>query len=217
MLKLVLVYLQGSGGNLIARTLSLSEKTIPYVPATLAKNQATLKLTPKERLTLYNNWSSNDWENSEKNCSIWYHHGLTNFLEYEKSNLWLIDTFHPTDFIKENRQCNLWENINQWDHRLLIDWSPQSLKDITFLAKHKRKDLKHEHQINHHELTNFNVVKHMLNFDKILWEDMVTLDSYVSVIKLLDQQYNLNLDYSLVKQLWSQWDLQTKKLIYERS
>ena len=84
-----------------------------------------------------------------------------------------------------------------------------------FLAKHKRRDLTHQQQIESKELVNFNTITQLPNFDRIHWEDMLQLDLYLNSIKLLDQRYDLNLDYSLVEQLWTQWNTQTKKLIYE--
>ena len=95
MLKATVVYVQGSGGNLLSRSLSLSEQTIAYLPKSFAHAQPITHISALDRFKLYNNWSSKNWTLSETEIGLWYHAGLQDFYNYEDSDLWLIDQFHP--------------------------------------------------------------------------------------------------------------------------
>ena len=100
MLKAAIVYLQGSGGNLLSRSLSLSEKTVAYLPVEYSQQQPYLELSATDRFAFYNNWDYTNWIRSES-LSIWYKHGKQDFVNYENSDLWLIDQFHPAMFDAE--------------------------------------------------------------------------------------------------------------------
>ena len=50
MLKAAVVYMPGSGGNLITRSLALADHTVAYVPESLAKQQPTLTLQHMKNL-----------------------------------------------------------------------------------------------------------------------------------------------------------------------
>jgi len=212
MLKVVIVYLQGSGGNLLARTLALDENTVPFVPQHLADTQPNLKWSKQQRLATYNNWNNNNWVQTEKKLGIWYHHDMVDFVDYENSDLMLIDTFHPAAFIDENCRKILWNNLDQWQHRVLINWDDDDLEEILLLARLKRKDLQHVFQIRQTELSSFAQVKQLPNFHYVQWKDMLQLDSYILTITQLADKLNLELDKDLVSQLWISWKQQTDKI-----
>lgn len=212
MLKVVIVYLQGSGGNLLARSLALDEHTIPFVTQESAAEQPQCRMSKRQRLLTYNNWNGQDWTQTETQLGIWYHYGLANFIDYEESNLMLVDTFHPQAFIDENTQQILWSNLDVWQHRVLIDWENDDLEEIMLLARIKRKDKHHIEQIKQRELAAFEQVKQWPNFHCIKWKDMLQLDSYISAVANLADKIDLELDKDLVSELWVSWKHQTDKI-----
>lgn len=209
MLTAMIVYLQGSGGNIVARSLSLDPDTVPYVPSNLADQQHQLYMSTQHRLRLYNNWNSQDWTRTKTELKIWYHSGLTDFVTYEQSPLKLIDTFHPQAFLDEDRKQHLWHKRTQWQQCVLIDWDLDDLPEIMCLARLKRKDMNHVEQIKQHELTAFTQIKELSNFHCIHWKDMLQLDSYIFAIMELANKLNLHLDQDAVSLLWSNWKQHT--------
>ena len=214
MLKAAIIYVQGSGGNLLARTLSLSEKTIAYLPKTMALEQPTTQISVQDRLKLYNNWNNKNWAFSEDEIGIWYHHGCQDFYHYEDSELWLIDQFHPAMFESELNKQVLFKTTQSWEHLIFIQWKQSSLDTIIKLAKLKRLDLKHEFQIKNKELDIFDkMINTYQGAHVINWEDMLNETTYLDSIKGIAQKLNLILDFSLVKKLWKSWKIETDKIL----
>jgi|688.fasta_scaffold523871_2 hypothetical protein len=212
MLKAVIVYVPGSGGNLLARSLSLAEHTIPCVPESLAQQQPNLKLTAAEKLKFYNNWNSNNWTATEKEIGIWYHQGKQDFVKYEQSDLLLIDHFHPVDFTNENNKKILWDTVNTWKHIIMITWQPNSVDLIHQLACLKRKDLNHSAQLPK-EIAAYNCMLAAHLGPTIAWENMQDEQSYINEIDRLAQALQLQLDLDLVRQLWQSWRHATDTLL----
>lgn len=209
MLTAMIVYLQGSGGNIVARSLALDPDTVPFVPQNLAPEQHQLSMSTPHRLQLYNNWNSQDWAQTEHELKIWYHPGVTDFVAYEQSPLKLIDTFHPRAFLDESQKQQLWHSNTQWQQCVLIDWDPDDLPEIMLLARLKRRDMCHIEQIKQQELTAFAQVKQLPNFHCIHWKDMLQLDSYIFAIMQLANKLNLHLDTDAVRLLWTSWKQHT--------
>ena len=215
MLKAAIVYLQGSGGNLLARSLSLSEKTVAYLPVEYRQQQPYLELSAQQRFLLYNNWNSADWPGTEKALRIWYHHGLQDFVNYENSNLWLIDQFHPAMFNAETIKKILWDNIHVWEHLIFIKYLDNSVELIKKLAKLKRPDMSHVLQIERTELNTFTKMQSTYEINIINWEHMLEKDSYIDAIEHLSQKLDLSLNLTLVIKLWQSWKTATDKLLNE--
>jgi hypothetical protein len=152
MLKAAIIYLQGSGGNLLSRVLTLSPQTIAYLPRELSQQQHCFKIEELDRYLLYNNWDSNDWIQTENNIRLWYHCGINDFANYESSDMFLIDQFHPCMFDYENKRSMLWTKESQWQNLIFIRYCPESLDKIASLASKKRPDLNHLEQIYSKEL-----------------------------------------------------------------
>ena len=215
MLKAAIVYLQGSGGNLLSRSLSLSEKTVAYLPVEYSQQQPYLELSALERFTFYNNWDHNDWPKSES-LSIWYKHGRQDFVNYENSDLWLIDQFHPAMFKSETIKQVLWDSINVWEHLIFVKYQSSSIGLIKKIAKLKRPDLAHIGQIDFTELFTFNDIQRDYPAAIIVnWEDMLIQTNYIKIIAQLSEKLNLDLDLPLVTKLWQSWKTSTDKLLNE--
>lgn len=214
MLKAAIVYVQGSGGNLLTRTMTLCKKTVPLVPQHLAKQQATLDLAIHDRFHYNNNWNNNNWTYTEKSLSIWYKQGFTNFVQYESSDLWLIDSFHPHAFEWETNRKLLWEDITAWPYVIFIKFQNDSLPSIIKNATIKRPDLMHSTQIKNNELAAYNrLLVSMPSALAIWWEDMLHLDSYVSAVQQLCVVIDLKIDIDLVQKLWVCWNAETNLLL----
>jgi hypothetical protein len=213
MLKAVIIYVQGTGGNLLARTLTLCESTIPYVPRELAEQQPTLHATAKQRLEWNNNWNAHDWTETELSRAIWYRKGLQEFVNYELSELNLIDYFHPMDFERENGRQLLWTSVQSWQHLIYIRHRTTSLPLIKTLADRKRRDLKHVYVIESQEMPKFHQLRDQYPGLTIDWEDMLSLDTYLIAIQRLAQALKLELDYTLVQELWTSWKQATDEII----
>ena len=215
MLKAAIVYLQGSGGNLLSRTLSLSEKTVAYLPVEYSQQQPYLELSVLDRFAFYNNWDYTDWIKSES-LSIWYKQGRQDFVSYENSNLWLIDQFHPAMFKSETIKRVLWDSVNVWEHLIYVKYQSSSIELIKKMAKLKRPDLSHIGQIDFTELVTFNDIQRDYPATIIVnWEDILVQTNYIKIIAQLSEKLNLDLDLTLVTKLWQSWKTSTDKLLNE--
>ena len=215
MLKAAIVYLQGSGGNLLSRTLSLSEQTVAYLPAQYAKEQPTMEVIASDRFKYYNNWNSTNWISTETDIQIWYHNGTQDFVNYEITDKWLVDSFHPAMFESELIKKVLFETEKSWEHLIFIRYNNSSLPVIEKLAKLKRIDMDHILQIKNTEITVFNKLIECYPAHYVNWEDMLDLSTYIIAIKELATKLKLILDYSLVEQLWTSWNIETMKILHE--
>ena len=216
MLKAAIIYLQGSGGNLLARTLALSEQTIAYLPQPQHDTQPIQRVSAEDRIKLYNNWNSKNWVATETEIRIGYHIGSNDFYKYADSDLWLIDSFHPAMFKNELDKKILFNDTSAWEHLIFIKWKESSLDTIIKLAKLKRSDLTHQAQIKHTELDIFKKLTAYPGLS-IQWEDMLKESTYIKSITELTQKLNLVLNFSLVSQLWKSWIIETEKILNERS
>ena len=215
MLKAAIVYLQGSGGNLLSRTLALSEQTVAYLPRAQAEQQPTTTINARDRLQLYNNWNSKNWPGSEEELAIWYRHGRQDFCNYETTDLWLIDQFHPAMFDTELENSVLFNNISAWEHLIFVQWEPDNLDTIRRLAKLKRTDMNHLTQIDHNELPIFKKLIQRYPAHTVKWEHLLAEASYINAIEDLAEKLNLILDFDLVRILWQSWKTETDKILNE--
>jgi hypothetical protein len=212
MLKAVIVYMQGTGGNLLTRSLCLADNTISPVAVESKEQQPNLHLSAKQKFALYNNWNSRDWTQTETMINIWYHQGLQDFINYELSDLYLVDSFHPMNFENENNKKILWNDLSVWEHIIMITWQPESFDLIHRLARLKRKDLNHSVQLPT-EIAAYNRILATHSGLTIAWESMLNIHTYLVEIKRLAQILNLNLDLDLVAQLWHSWKHTTDQVL----
>jgi len=212
MLKAVVVYMQGTGGNLLLRSLCLADNTISPVAQELKEQQPTLNLNAEQKFKLYNNWNHDNWTQTETSINIWYHRGLQDFVNYELSDLYLIDAFHPMDWENENQKLILWGDPSAWQHRIMITWQPESFDLIHKLARLKRKDLNHSAQLPT-EMAAYDRTLATHTGPTIAWESMLNKHTYLAEIKRLADMLNLNLDLDLVAQLWHSWKRTTDQVL----
>jgi hypothetical protein len=212
MLKAVIIYVQGSAGNLLNRTLTLDSNTIPILPAKLSLTQPYVNMTPGNRLRMYNNWDYLDWTTTEMDLSMWYKNGANNFVDYELSNKLLIDSMHPCMFYNNHTKM-VWTNDNFWENIIFIDWKDSNLNDIIHNANMKRIDLEQEQQISK-EVPMFKKLMELYpNSHTIHWESTLHLDTYLKEVHRLTEILSLDIDDNLVEMLWHKWHSQSNMLL----
>ena len=211
MLKAVIIYVQGSSGNLLNRSLALATNTIPMLPIELATTQPTYDINSNERLELYNNWNCQEWSKTESEIKYWYKEGLTDFVDFELSNKQFIDTMHPLQFFN-NHNAGVWED-DSWENIIFIEWDAESLTEITHNAIVKRPDLMHSHQIPA-EIKMFNKLKDKYNTSciSVNWKITQELETYLTEVNNLCVRLNLTIDEELIVKLWKSWKSNTDKI-----
>lgn len=213
-LKAAIIYVQGSGGNLLARTLTLGEDTIPYVPEHLCTEQPTLELPHSQRLCIYDNWNSENWAESEK-LALWYRFGKNDFVNYENSPLHMVAQFHCHEFETEQQKGVLWSSIDQWQHIIFIDFDQPSLSTIAELAKRKRPDLSHHGQIWSKELDSLARLRKTVPFSiHIKWELMLDVDRYLDMVDHVAKLMDIKpIPAQSIRQLHHSWSESTNRIL----
>ena len=200
MLKATIIYLPGSAGNMLYKTLTLSEKTITGT-AGRDLNEYEKQLTAEEKFNRYSVWDSENWKKQETKDCLNFKLGLVDYYHYEECRLWLIDNWHPVEFYNHYTTNILWGD-NFYEKVISIQVTPDH-KDFLVNnqgAKQYPADFDNEY---HHQLKLQNMFQDrllMIPFDSFFDEN-----TYLAQIGLLDTKLNLELDLSLVAKLWQNW------------
>ena len=105
MLKASIIYIPGTGGSFLRRVLSLGKNMIVDL--------AYRKLDTDQKFNLFNNWNSHNWKMAEALYRPEYRSGAQNFFEFEKSPLFLIDAWHPTEFLSHDQGQQCWNRSEE--------------------------------------------------------------------------------------------------------
>lgn len=215
MLTAPIIYLQGSGGNLVARSLTLDPNTVPYLPQDLLHTALDQLYTTEQRFDMYNNWDHNDWSRSEQ-LLIQYHCPPGNTAKHQATPLRLISTFHPKQFA-DGELHGTWGKYPYWEHIIFIDYDNDDISLITKLARLKRKDMPgHAAQVYNVELScMMKLMAHKSKHLTIHWHKFKTAQEFCSAIKDISEKLNVNFYPHCVKELWQHWDRQNKLLIHD--
>lgn len=197
MLTACIVYVQGSAGNLVARSLALDPTTVAYGQS----NNAV------DRAVEYANWNSANWTQSEKQLEIDYLRGDAEFVSHEQSEQKLVHRLHPAQFVDGSKI--LWTGEYTWQNLIFI--VPDDIETITKLAQRKRIDLDHQSQITKETQIWNNLVEqatYKVNFTELLDDQKfyMHIDNLCAII-------NVNYYPELVKKIWTKWYTETCKLI----
>jgi hypothetical protein len=200
MLKATIIYLPGSAGNMLYKTLTLSEKTITGTSGRdLREYEKTL--TAEEKFNRYSIWDSQNWKKEETKDCLNFKRGLVDFYHYEQSKLWLIDQWHPVDFYNKYTKNILWGD-NFYEKVISVQVTP-SHKDFLInnqKAKQYYLNFDDEYKCQHRLQDMFQDRLLPIPFDSFFNED-----TYLDQIILLDKKLNLELDVGLVAKLWKNW------------
>ena len=95
---------------------------------------------------------------------------------------------------------------------ILITWEQQHLNHITELARRKRKDLNHVTQLPT-EIQSYHRLLAQHTGLTIAWNDMLEKKSYLNEVERLNQELKLDLNFSLVGDLWNEWKSATDLIL----
>jgi len=200
MLKATIIYLPGAAGNMLYKTLTLSEKTIT---GTAGKdlNEYNKKLTAEEKFNRYSVWDSYNWKKEETKDCLNFKLGLVDFYHYEQCQLWLIDHWHPVEFYNQYTTNILWGDVF-YEKVILIQVNPGHREFLinNQTAKQYCLDFDDEYQ---HQLKLQNMFQDRLLV--IPFDSFFDKQAYLDQIILLDTKLNLELDMDLVAKLWQNW------------
>lgn len=207
MLKATIIYLPGSAGNMLYKTLTLSEKTITGTSGRdLGEYEKTL--TAEEKFNRYSIWDSQNWKKEETKDCLNFKLGLVDFYHYEQCRLWLIDHWHPVEFYNQYTTNILWGE-KFYEKVISIQVAPAH-KDFLINNQNTKKyylDFDNEYQ---HQLELQNMFQDRLL--TIPFDSFFNQDTYLDQIILLDTNLNLKLDMSLVAKLWQNWFQESFKI-----
>jgi hypothetical protein len=206
-LKASIIYYPGSGGSFLFRVLTLSEKTIMGSGGEHVTEHSDF-FTKTQRLERYLNWGgyNNEWKKNEGLARLTYKTGLSQFVDYEDSVLWLIDKLHPTEFAFYESQ-NLWQSDNTFEKFIFIEVDSDDIDFLLANQKTKSYNLNFEkEQCLYQQLSSrFDKNKYSLKFKSLFDESL-----FLQEIQNINRWLNLELDFELVKILWNKWFLESK-------
>lgn len=111
MLKCCIIYFPGSGGTFLRRALSLSNNTTAY--------NSTDLISVDDKIKNFQ-WDANNWKKAEQMCRLDYKIGKEDFGHYERSELYVIDSWHPEEFYHTDQNSLCWEQ-GAWQDLIFIN------------------------------------------------------------------------------------------------
>lgn len=207
MLKATIIYLPGSGGTMLYKTLTLSEKTITGTSGTDLKEYEK-KFTAEEKFHRYSGWDSKNWKKQEGRDSLSFKNGLTDFYHYEECELWLIDPWHPVEFYTMYTNNSLWGD-NFYEKVIIIQITDNHKEFLikNQSAKFYKIDFDQEYQCQKKLQDMFKDRLLVIPFDSFFNET-----SFLNQIIRLDEILNLELNLELVSKLWKEWFVESSKI-----
>lgn len=205
MLKAAIVYLPGTGGAFLYRTLNLSERTVPGDSPT--ELHYTRSINSETRLTNYSHWTGDNWKQGEIHWATGYKSGQANFVDYELCTTWVIDHWHPGEFLPHDDNSTAWES-GAWPNLIFIQ---PEIEHKEFLLKNQ--SAKQYHLDWDKEIAALMTLKTRYADCalEIAFADFFNEHAYVQAIKLIDQKLDLNLNLDYVAQLWRVWYSESQK------
>jgi hypothetical protein len=207
MLKATIIYLPGSAGNMLYKTLTLSEKTITGTSGR-DLNEYEKQLTAEEKINRYSTWDSKNWKKEEIKDSLNFKLGLVDFYHYEQCKLWLIDQWHPVEFYNHYTTNILWGD-NFYEKVISIQVTTDH-KDFLINNQNTKQyslnfDDEYQHQLKLQNMFQDRLL--LIPFDSFFNEH-----TYLDQIILLDTKLNLELDIRLVARLWQNWFRESSRI-----
>lgn len=199
MLSAVIIFLPGTGGNFLYRTLTLSEKTA------FGDNISGLNyfrhVDSETRLLAYNTWSNKDWKKEESKFGLAYKSGLLDFYNYETAQHKIIDPWHPAEFYAHDQHSVCW-NTGAWPNYIFIQ--PDE-KHKSFLLRNqatKRYRLDWDTEINCMQQLR---TKYESSSIDIAFDDFFNKQQFLNSIQRIDQILGLDLNFNFVEIMWQNW------------
>lgn len=193
MLKCCILYLPGSGGSFLHRTLTLSTKTI-------IGNHLDIDLSAQQRFDLTNHWNSSDWKKAERRERLGYKSGDRDYADFVNTPKWLIDVWHPEEF--HDHVGILWQpDLSFFELLVAIDpTGHRAFLERNSATKKYRLDWDREWERYVWCKNQFKNIWEEYPFDHLL-----ELDKFLSMISQINDKLLLDLDFDLVETLWQHW------------
>jgi hypothetical protein len=200
MLKATIIYLPGSAGSMLYKTLTLSEKTITGTRGQ-DPEEYNKKLSAREKFSRYMTWDSKDWKTQERKDRLGYADGCTDFYHYENCDLWTIDSWHPQEFFNQYTQKTLWgEKFYEKVVSIQVGTEHKEFLLANQTAKGYSLDFDQEYQYLDTLCSMFGNILLTIPFDSFF-----DRTQYLNEIARLDTELDLELDLNLVGDLWELW------------
>ena len=200
MLLANIIYLPGTGGSFLRRALTLSDRAIMH--------DSRQQISAQEKFLLYNNWNSQEWKQAEKMYRPAYKTGDQEFYLYEQSNLYLIDAWHPAEFIEHDNLGTAWQTgAWPWLIFVTVEQHHKEFLEQNQSSKSYSLDWQKESESIRYLIDRYHDRALYLKFDD-LFDELIFLQN----IQGIDRKINLNLDLTLVNQLWIRWYTESMKV-----
>lgn len=197
MINSVIVYLPGSGGNFLRRALSLSQNSIVEF--------AEIRLGVQEKFYMFNDWSPDNWKHKEKLHRPAYRTGQQHFVDFEKSDLYLIDAWHPVEFLNHDNSEMCWSS-QAWPKLVFLHVKNQQRNFLEKNQKNKQYSLNWDQEQSCFLQLREKYADREIDID---FEFLLDQTLFESTIQTLDYQLQLNLDLKSAVQLWRHWHNQS--------
>lgn len=206
MLKAAVIYLPGSGGNFLYRTLNLGPHTMD--PNELEPLANEIRTTPEQRLTMFNNWGSlnrEDWKDRECEFVPGYKLGPDYYL-YEQSSLWFIDCWHSNEFL--NNIEVLYDKNHFFETLVMID--PRGREQFLVDNQQRKKySCKLELELLAHEELSRRYPDRIIS---IPFDSFFAWETFEPHIIKINQRLGLDLPMLAVKENWEGWIKHSKNV-----
>jgi hypothetical protein len=193
MLKAAIIYIPGTGGSFLRRALSLGKDLIV--------ESAYDNMDVEQKFSLFNNWNSANWKSAEKLHRPAYRDDKQEFYHFEQSKLWLIDAWHPVEFLQHDQQELAWR-AGQWTNLIFINVNKSDKEFIERNQKTKTYRVDWES-----ETRDFDLLKQQYNDNSINigFDELCNQQQYLVQVDRINSELDLHLNMDLVSQLWKSW------------
>jgi hypothetical protein len=200
MLKAAIIYIPGTGGSFLRRALSLGQNLIVET--------AYEVVDVDTKFALFNNWNFANWKSAEKLHRPAYRYNKQEFYHFEQSKLWLIDAWHPTEFLQHDIQGSCWIS-GYWDNLIFINVNDSIREFIECNQQTKAYQVDWQK-----ETSNLAVLRNQYK-NKIVdidFDDLCNQQEFLLQIDKINSELELELDMNLVAQLWKSWHTASDKI-----
>jgi len=200
MLKAAIIYIPGTGGSFLRRALSLGQNFIVET--------AYEEVDVGQKFALFNNWNSINWKTAETLHRPAYRNNRQDFYHFEQSQLWLIDAWHPTEFLQHDQQGICWVPGN-WNNLIFINVNDSIREFIEYNQQTKAYRVDWQEETNNLALLRNQYKNKIVDID---FDDLCNQQQFLVQVNKINSKLELQLDMDLVAQLWKSWHTASEQI-----
>lgn len=189
----MILYLPGTGGSFLRRALSLSNRSIVSSP--------DIHINVNEKFKLFDNWNPLSWKQGESQHRPLYRLGEQDFCNFEETDLWLVDAWHPDEFYQHEQTGQCWE-LGSWPGVIFITVSDFRREFIEYQQRNKVYSLDWDKEQHRMQILQQRYADKSVNIN---FDSMLNKEEFMAQIVAIDNKFNLELDLNLVELLWEGW------------